>query len=162
MANLYVTITEEITLPNNTTEKTYVFKNITGVNQIVRRVDTISTTFSGSGIEIIRFCNSEEEQTGGAFVKQDVQYIRITNISTQYNTTIYLVANDNTESALFDLAPGKTLMLGDTDINTPAQNDPVVDGYVDETYYSNFIYLSSIKAKAISGSTQLEYFVAST
>ena len=162
MANLYVTITEEITLPNNTTEKTYVFKNITGINQIVRRVDTISTTFSGSGIEIIRFCNSEEEQTGGAFVKQDVQYIRITNISTQYNTTIYLVANDNTESALFDLAPGKTLMLGDTDINTPAQNDPVVDGYVDETYYSNFIYLNSIKAKAISGSTQLEYFVAST
>jgi hypothetical protein len=162
MANLYVTITEEITLPNNTTEKTYVFKNIAGINQIVRRVDTISTTFSGSGIEIIRFCNSEEEQTGGAFVKQDVQYIRITNISTQYNTTIYLVANDNTESALFDLAPGKTLMLGDTDINTPAQNDPVVDGYVDETYYSNFIYLSSIKAKAISGSTQLEYFVAST
>ena len=162
MPNLYVTITEEITLPNNTTEKTYVFKNITGINQIVRRVDTISTTFSGSGIEIIRFCNSEEEQTGGAFVKQDVQYIRITNISTQYNTTIYLVANDNTESALFDLAPGKTLMLGDTDINTPAQNDPVVDGYVDETYYSNFIYLSSIKAKAISGSTQLEYFVAST
>jgi len=159
---LYVTITEEITLPNNTTEKTYVFKNIAGINQIVRRVDTISTTFSGSGIEIIRFCNSEEEQTGGAFVKQDVQYIRITNISTQYNTTIYLVANDNTESALFDLAPGKTLMLGDTDINTPAQNDPVVDGYVDETYYSNFIYLSSIKAKAISGSTQLEYFVAST
>lgn len=162
MANLYVTITEEITLPNNTTEKTYVFKNIAGINQIVRRVDTISTTFSGSGIEIIRFCNSEEEQTGGAFVKQDVQYIRITNISTQYNTTIYLVANDNTESALFDLAPGKTLMLGDTDINTPAQNDPVVNGYVDETYYSNFIYLSSIKAKAISGSTQLEYFVAST
>ena len=41
MANLYVTITEEITLPNNTTEKTYVFKNITGVNQILRRVDTI-------------------------------------------------------------------------------------------------------------------------
>ena len=162
MANLYVTITEEITLPNNTTEKTYVFKNITGINQIVRRVDTISTTFSGSGIEIIRFCNSEEEQTGGAFVKQDVQYIRITNISTQYNTTIYLVANDNTESALFDLAPGKTLMLGDTDINTPAQNDPVVDGYVDETYYSNFIYLSSIKEKAISGSTQLEYLLAST
>ena len=161
MANLYVTITEEITLPNNTTEKTYVFKNITGINQIVRRVDTISTTFSGSGIEIIRFCNSEEEQTGGAFVKQDVQYIRITNISTQYNTTIYLVTNDNTESALFDLAPGKTLMLGDTDINTPAQNDPVVDGYVDESYYNNFIYLSSIKAKAITGNTQLEYFLAS-
>jgi hypothetical protein len=162
MANLYVTITEEITLPNNTTERTNVFKNITGINQILRRVDTIATTFSGSGIEIIRFCNSEEEQTGGAFVKQDVQYIRITNLSTQYDTTVYLVANDNTESALFNLTPGKTIMLGDTDINTPEANDPVVNGYVDEAYYSDFIYLSSIKAKAISGSTQLEYFVAST
>jgi hypothetical protein len=162
MANLYVTITEEITLPNNTTEKTYVFKDIPGINQILRRVDTIATTFSGSGIEIIRFCNSEEEQTGGAFVKSQVQYIRITNLSTQYNTSVYLIANDNTESAIFDIAPGKTIMLGDTDINTPSINDYVVDGYVDEAYYSDFIYLSSIKAKAISGSTQLEYFVAST
>lgn len=162
MANLYVTITEEITLPNNTTEKTNVFKNISGINQILRRVDTIATTFSGSGIEIIRFCDSEEQQTGGAFVKSQVQYIRITNLSTQYNTSVYLIANDNTESALFDLAPGKTIMLGDVDINTPSANDYVVDGYVDEAYYSNFVYLSSIKAKAIGGSTQLEYFVAST
>ena len=104
MANLYVTITEEITLPNTTTEKTQTFKIINGINQIVRRVDTITTAFSGSGIEIIRFCNSEAEQTGGAFVKQDVQYIRITNLSTQYDTLIYLVANDNTESALFNLS----------------------------------------------------------
>ena len=53
-------------------------------------------------------------------------------------------------------------MLGDTEINTPSINDYVVDGYVDEAYYSDFIYLSSIKAKAIGGTTQLEYFVAST
>jgi hypothetical protein len=162
MANLYVTITEEITLPNNTTERTNVFKNIPGINQILRRVDTIATAFSGSGIEILHFCNSEEEQTGGAFVKQDVQYIRITNLSTLYDTSVYLIANDNTESAIFDLTPGKTIMLGNVDLNTPSANDPVVDGYVDEAYYSDFIYLSSIKAKAISGSTQLEYFVAST
>jgi len=162
MANLYVTITEEITLPNTTKEKTNVFKTISGINQIVRRVDTIATTFSGSGIEIIRFCNSEEEQTGGAFVKQDVQYIRITNLSATYNTSIYLIANDGTESALFNLTPGKTLMFGNADINTPSANDYVVDGYVDPSYYSTFNYLNSIKAKAISGSTQLEYFVAST
>lgn len=162
MANLYVTITEEITLPNTTREKTNIFKTITGINQIVRRVDTIVTTFSGSGIEILRFCNSEEEQTGGAFVKSDVQYVRITNLSTTYNTSIYLIANDGTESALLDLDPGKTIMLGNADINTPSNSDYVVDGYVDQSYYSNFTYINSIKAKAISGSTQLEYFVAST
>ena len=81
MANLYVTITEEITLPNNNIEKTYNFKAIEGVNEIVRRVNTIATTFSGSGIEILRFCNSREEQTGGGFVKADVKYVRITNLS---------------------------------------------------------------------------------
>jgi hypothetical protein len=162
MANLYVTITEEITLPNTTTERTNVFKTISGINQVARRVDTIPTTFVGNGVEILSFCNSEEEQTGGAFVKSAVEYIRITSLSTQYNTLIYLIANDGTESAILSLDPGKTIALSNADIDTPSNNDYVIDGYVDETYYSNLTYINSIKAKAISGSTQLEYFVAST
>jgi len=161
MANLYVTITEEITLPNTTTEKTRTFKTISGVNQIVRRVDTISTTFSGSGIEILRFCNSEEEQTGGAFVKQDTKYVRITNLSTTYEAVIYLIATDE-ESTLFNLSPGKTLMLNDADINASSTVDYIAESYVDEMYYSSFTYIDSIKAKAIGGNVQLEYFVAST
>jgi hypothetical protein len=161
MANLYVTITEEITLPNTTTEKTNVFKSIPNINQIVRRVDTISTTFSGSGIEILRFCDSEEEQTGGAFVKSDVRYIRITNISTTYDSIIYLI-DTNVESSLFNLPAGQTLMFTNTDINASSTIDYVEESYVDETYYSDFTYIDSIKAKAISGSVQLEYFVAST
>ena len=161
MANLYVTITEEITLPNTTTEKTRTFKTISDVNQIVRRVDTISTTFSGSGIEILRFCNSEEEQTGGAFVKQDTKYIRITNLSATYEAVIYLIATDE-ESTLFNLAPGKTLMLNDADINASSTVDYIAESYVDEMYYSSFTYIDSIKAKAIGGNVQLEYFVAST
>ena len=162
MANLNVIITEEITLPNRNIEKTSNTKVISGINQIVRRIDTISTTFSGSGIEILHFCNSEEEQTGGAFVKADVKYIRITNLSSLNNTLIYFIANDGVESALMDLDPGKTIMLSNADINTPSNYDYVLDGYVDQTYYSNFTYINSIKAKAVSGSTQLEYFVAST
>ena len=161
MANLYVTITEEITLPNTTTEKTRVFKTISDVNQIVRRVDTISTTFSGSGIEILRFCNSEEEQTGGAFVKQDTKYVRITNLSTTYEAVIYLIATDE-ESTLFNLSPGKTLMLNDADINASSTVDYIAESYVDEMYYSSFTYIDSVKAKAIGGNVQLEYFVAST
>jgi hypothetical protein len=161
MANLYVTITEEITLPNNNKEKTSNIVTIEGINQIVRRIDTIATTFSGSGIEIMRFCDSEEEQTGGAFVKSDVKYVRITNLSPTYDTSIYLIASDGNESALFNLNPGKTLMLGDTDVNASSAEDYLDTGYVDETYYSTFTYINSIKAKAISGSTQLEYFVAS-
>jgi hypothetical protein len=161
MANLYVTITEEITLPNTTREKTNVFKTISNVNQILRRVDTITTTFSGSGIEILRFCDSEEEQTGGAFVKSDVKYVRITNLSTTYDTSLYLYAN-NAEIAVFNLNPGKTIMLGDADMNSFSMSDYVDPTYVDISYFSSYEYINSIKAKAISGSVQLEYFVAST
>jgi hypothetical protein len=161
MANLYVTITEEISLPNTTREKTNVFKTIPNVNQILRRVDTIATTFSGSGIEILRFCDSEEEQTGGAFVKSDVQYVRITNLSTTYDTSLYLYAN-NAEIAVFNLNPGKTIMLGDADMNSFSMSDYVDPTYVDISYFSSYEYINSIKAKAISGSVQLEYFVAST
>ena len=161
MANLYVTITEEITLPNTTTEKTNIFKTISDVNQIVRRVDTISSTFSGSGIEIIRFCDSESEQTGWAFVKSEVKYIRITNISTIYDAVIYLI-DTSIESCLFNLPVGQTLMFTNTDLNASSTLDYVVENYVDETYYSDFTYIDSIKAKAISGSVQLEYFVASS
>jgi hypothetical protein len=161
MANLYVTITEEITLPNTTREKTNVFKTISNVNQILRRVDTIATTFSGSGIEILRFCDSEEEQSGGAFVKSDVQYVRITNLSPIYDTSLYLYAN-NAEVAVFNLNPGKTIMLGDADMNSFSMSDYVDPTYVDISYFSSYEYINSIKAKAISGSVQLEYFVAST
>jgi len=161
MANLYVTITEEITLPNTTTEKTRTFKTISDVNQIVRRVDTIATSFSGSGIEILRFCDSEEEQTGGAFVKQDTKYVRITNLSTTYEAVIYLIAT-NAESTLLNLSPGKTLMLNDADINASSTVDYIAESYVDEMYYSSFTYIDSVKAKAIGGNVQLEYFVAST
>ena len=161
MANLYVTLTEEITLPNTTKEKTNVFKTISNVNQILRRVDTIATTFSGSGIEILRFCDSEEEQSGGAFVKTDVQYVRITNLSTTYDASLYLYAN-NAEVAIFNLNPGKTIMLGDADMNSFSMSDYVDPTYVDISYFSSYEYINSIKAKAISGSVQLEYFVAST
>ena len=50
MADLTITLQEQITLPNNNIEKTSNVKVISGVNHTVRRIDTISTTFSGSGV----------------------------------------------------------------------------------------------------------------
>jgi hypothetical protein len=160
MANLNVIITEEITLPNRNIEKTSNTKVISGINQIVRRIDTIVSTFSGSGIEIIKFSDSEEQQTAGSFVKSDVKYIRITHISGNSDALIYLIA-DGPESVIFNLSPGKTIMLNDADINAASSEDYIVDGYVDQTYYSSFAALNTIKAKAVSSSIQLEYFVAS-
>ena len=161
MADLLVTIQESITLPNRNKEILSNTKTIAGVNQTLRRIDTIPTTFSGSGVEILRFVDSEPEQTGGAFVKSTVKYIRITNLDTTNYGLIYLI-DTNEESVIFKLEPGKSLMFGNADFNATNVNDYVVEGVWDEDYYSSFVYFNSIKAKAISSSIQLEYFVASS
>jgi hypothetical protein len=160
MADLLVTIQESITLPNRNKEILSNTKTIADVNQTLRRIDTISTTFSGSGVEILRFVDSEPEQTGGAFVKSTVKYIRITNLDTTNHGLIYLI-DTNEESVIFKLEPGKSLMFGNADFNATNVNDYVVEGVWDEDYYSSFVYFNSIKAKAVSSSIQLEYFVAS-
>ena len=161
MSDLKIIISEQITLPNKNIETSLNTVTISDVNQIVKRVDTISTTFSGSGIEILKFVDSEEQQVAGSFVKDQVKYIRITNLSLTGSVEIYLISTGN-ESSIFQLNPKKSLMLGDAEFNASATNDYVVENYVDETYYSDFYYYDTIKAKAISSSIQLEYLVASS
>lgn len=160
MADLLVTIQESITLPNRNKEILSNTKVIPGVNQTLRRIDTIPTTFSGSGVEILHFVDSESEQTGGGFVKQDVKYVRITNLDSTNYSLIYLI-DTNDESVIFKLDAGKSLMFGNADFNATSVNDYVVEGVWDPDYYSSFVYYNSIKAKAVSASIQLEYFVAS-
>ena len=161
MADLTITLQEQITLPNNNIEKTSNVKVISGVNQTVRRIDTISTTFSGSGGEILKFVDSEPQQTAGSFVKSDVKYIRITNLDSTNKATLYILQTDE-ESVLFDLEAGKTFMLGNAEFNASQGGNYMVDGYVDETYYSSFTNFDTIKAKANTDDISIEYFVAST
>ena len=160
MADLLVTIQESITLPNRNKEILSNTKVISGVNQTLRRIDTISTTFSGSGVEILHFVDNESEQTGGGFVKQDIKYVRITNLDSTNYGLIYLI-DTNDESVIFKLDAGKSLMFGNADFNTTSVNDYVVEGVWDEDYYSGFVYYDTIKAKAETANVQIEYFVAS-
>jgi hypothetical protein len=168
MSNLTITIQEQILLPNNNIENITNTVVIPQVNQFVRRIDTIPYDFSGSGVGIISFVDSETEQTPGSFVNSDVKYIRITNlVSSNQFASIYVVKT-NDESVVFKVDPGKSLMLSNDDFNASQVGDYVVEGYVDEQYYSDFVYISEIKAKAGSttstytGSIQLEYIVASS
>ena len=161
MADLKLTITEEITLPNNNVERAINTKTISGVGQIVRRIDTITTDFTNTGIEIIRFTDNESSQVAGSFVRTDVKYIRITNLDSTNFCTIYLIKTDE-ESTLFKLDAGKSLMFSNAEFNASQAGDYVVESYVDETYYSSFTTLDVIKAKADTANVQLEYFVAST
>jgi len=160
MPDLLITVKESITLPNGNSVKTTNTKTISSINQITQRVDTISTTFSGSGVEILKFVNSESEQIAGSFVKDDVKYIRITNLDSTNNATIYLIQT-NEESVLFDLEAGKTMMFGNATFNASQTGDYVDESYVDETYYSSFTNFDTIKAKAITSDISIEYLVAS-
>jgi hypothetical protein len=168
MSDLTVSIQEQITLPNNNVETAFNTVVIPNVNQFVRRIDTITYDFEGEGIGIISFTNSESEQTPGSFVNSAVKYIRITNLnSSDKFASIYLIKT-NSESVVFKVDPGKSLMLSNDDFNASQDGSYVVEGYVDEQYYSNFVYISEIKAKAgdsspsYTGSIQLEYIVASS
>jgi len=160
MADLKITLQESITLPNRNVETLHNITIIPGVNQILRRTDTIATDFSGSGIEILKFVDSEEQQTAGSFVKDDVKYLRITNLDTTNSALIYLV-DTNEESVIFKLEAKKSLMFGNVDFNASQNGDYVVEGVWDPDYYSDFVYYDTIKAKAENEPLLLEYFVAS-
>lgn len=157
---LTVNIAESITLENGNQMNTFNTVSIPNISQIVRRIDTIATTFSGSGIEILKFVDSEEQQTAGSFVKSDVKYLRFTNISSTGSAEIYLISTGN-ESSIFTLDAGKSLMFNNSEFSATSTNDYVVENYVDETYYSGFISYDTVKAKAVSSSIKLEYVVAS-
>lgn len=174
MADLTVSIHESITLPNRNEIKTVNEKIISDVNQITHRLDTISTTFEDTGIEILRFVDSEEQQTAGSFVRDTVKYIRITNLDSTNYCSIYLIQNSpdaqspNTDNfgsgdnGIFKLDAGKSIVLSNGQFDSNNYYDYVVEGYVDEQYFGSFSTLSSIKAKADTSNVQIEYFVASS
>lgn len=164
MANdLLITIQESITLPNGNREVLTNTKTITGVKQTLRRIDTIATNPSGSGIEILRFTDSEQQQTAGSFVKDEVMYIRITNLDKTNSVEISIVneEGDEGEFVLFKLEAGKSLMLNNTSVGASQPADYVLPGIWDEMYYGFFGKTDVIRAKAITSPVQLEYFVAS-
>ena len=158
---LVTQVTETIKLSNGNTITSINNNTISGVNQVVRRVDTISSTFSGTGIEIIKFVDSESEQTAGSFVKDKVKYIRITNLDSTNFVNLYLIDTD-TEGVMFKLDAGKSFMLSNGKFDATTTADVAVPGYVDMAYFSNLVNYDTIKAKADTDSVSIEYFIAST
>ena len=160
MATLTTQVTEKIKLNNNIITSVN-NKKILDINQVVKRVDTISTTFSGSGVEILKFVDSESQQTAGSFVKSEVKYIRVTNLDTTNYIDLYLIST-NTEEVRFKIDAGKSFMLSNGEFDATSTSDIVVDGYVDLAYFSDLINFDTIKAKANTSNISIEYFVASS
>ena len=174
VGQLEVTINESITLPNGNREVATNNVTIAGVNQIVRRVDTISSFWEGTGVEILRFVDNEASQVAGSFVRDTVKYLRFTNLDDTNYLSLYLIQDSpdaqspNTgnvgsgDEGVFKLDPGKSMMLSNAQFESSNFYDYVVEGYVDIAYYSSFASLYSIKAKVNTSDIKIEYLVGSS
>jgi len=165
---LDVIIQESIILPNYNKQESFNKYTICGINNYVTRTDVIDYDWSGSGIGIISFVGSESEQTPGSFVNEDVKYIRITNFPFSEKFASIYIIKENSESVVFKLDPGKSLILSNDAFEASSPSDYVDETYGDGQYFEDFTYMTEIKAKAgdndgtYSGSIQLEYVVASS
>ena len=165
---LDVTIQESIILPNYNIQESFNKFTVCGINNYVTRTDVISYDWSGSGEGIISFVGSNSEQTPGSFVNDDVKYIRITNFPFSDKFASIYIIKENAESVVFKVEPGRSLVLSNDVFDASSTADYVEETYADVQYFSDFTYMSEIKAKAgdndgtYSGSIQLEYVVASS
>ena len=172
--SLTVIINESIELPNGNVETATNRKVIPGVCQLVRRIDTISSKWENTGVELLRFVANESSQVAGSFVRDTVKYMRFTNLDDTNYVSIYLIQTSpdsyapNTDGegsgdeGVFRLDAGKSMMFSNAQFDSTNYYDYVVEGYVDIQYFSSFASLYSVKAKANNSDVRIEYLVGSS
>jgi hypothetical protein len=101
MATLTVKVIEEITLNNNSynSERSL---DISSVDEIVKRIVTISTTETGLllGFATASSTDLSKSYLAGQFDEDDVRYIRITNLDSSNHLTLTFRDEDSTEFAI--------------------------------------------------------------
>jgi len=172
--SLEVFLRESITLPNGNEEIATNTVKIPNVNQLVRRIDTISANWEDTGVEILRFVDDEASQVAGSFVRDTVKYMRFTNLDHLNYLSLYLIQNSpdsyspNTsnvgsgDEGVFRIEPGKSMMFSNAQFDSSNYYDYVVEGYVDIQYFSQFASLYSVKAKANNADVRIEHLVGSS
>ena len=151
MANLTVTHTEDITLNGQQFGGTTI-KSFSGINEISKRILTITTTES----TIATF--SSAVASAGHYIAADVRYIRFTNKDGTNFITLTFRNQDNDEVAI-KLDFGQSFILnadnagGMVDIFNATQDaDAASDTALGD--------LTNIQARADTGSVDLEMYIA--
>jgi len=139
MANLYVTITEEITLPNSPTQKTNVFQTISNINYVDARVMNCP---SGSQTSIF---NLSANPGAGTFTTSSLQYARITNNST---VPIKLMVSASLSKASFMIATGSSFYISTSQLTGSIDNSLTLEN------------ISSVSIFPSGSSAAIEYFIA--
>lgn len=160
MGKFTSTISETVLLDNGKRDHSINTVQFTDITQVTTKCDRIMPIWSGSGIEILRFVDSEEEQIAGSYVKDKVEYIRVSNLSATDDCEIfYLKTNDEYFSTV--LGPNKSWIGGSAEFSSLSSTDYVEAGIWDTDYYSEVSGLNVIKAKASGSAVDLEIIVAS-
>ena len=152
MANLTVTHTEDITLNGQQFGGTTI-KSFTGINEISKRILTITTT------ECVINTFSSAVASAGHYTAADVRYIRFTNLDGTNFITLTFRNQDNDEVAI-KLDAGQSFVLnGDNANGMTAIFNATQDA--DAASDTAFGSLTNIQADANTGSCDLEMIIAS-
>jgi hypothetical protein len=156
MATLTTTIKEEITLNNNSYNNERSL-DISSVNEIVKRIVTVSTTESGLlGFSTASSTDLSKSYLAGQFDEDDVRYIRITNLDSTNHVILTFRDEDSTEFAIKVDAGHSFIYPGD---NSGGVVDTMHAGGSALTVSLND--LVDITADADTDSCDVEVFVAS-
>ena len=156
MASLTVTLKEAVTL-NNRDQGATTRLTISSINEVVKRIVTVSTTESG----LVGFSAASSTDLGisylaGQFVEADVRYVRITNLDSTNHIILTFRDEDSTEFAMKVDAGHSFIYPGDNS-----------DGVVDTMHAGGSALtvslndLVDITADADTSACDVEVFVAS-
>lgn len=141
MANLYVTITEEITLPNSPTQKTNVFSTLSGINYVDTRVMNCP---SGSQTSIF---NLGANPGAGTFTTSSLKYARITNDSA---VPVKLMISASLSKASYMIATGSSFYLSTSQFSGSIDNALILED------------ISSVSILPSGSDAKIDYFIATT
>jgi len=141
MADLYITIKEEISLINTPKTLTNIFHKIQGINYVDTRVMNCP---SGSQTSVFNLGNAEG---AGTFTTSSLQYARITNNSL---IPIKLHISSSTTNAQFLISSKNSFYLSTSKITGSAGNSFILDD------------IRYVLVEPSGSDATVEYFIATT
>lgn len=155
-ATMTVTVTESISLNGKDQGGTNTL-TVASVNEVVKRIVTVSTTESGLlGFSTASSTNLSKSYLAGQFDEDDVRYIRITNLDDTNHVVLVFRSEGNAEFAMV-LDAGHSFIC-------PGDNSGGVKDIMDASASALSVGLEDlvdITADADTASCDLEVFVAS-
>jgi len=141
MADLYVTIKEEISLLNVPKTQTNVFHTFRNINYVDNRIMNCP---SGSQTEIFSLSNIPG---AGQFVTSSLQYARITNSST---VPVKLIISTPTINTSFLVSTGSSFHLSTSKITGSLDNSFTLED------------IQNVSIEPSGSNANIEYFIATT